>query len=168
MHARLRLDRPPDFVKVTLLAVGRVKSGPDVDMARDWLKRATTSGRSLGLGPFLELEVEGKVSSPGGERAVLLEAMSQSETSWAFDERGENLTSRAFAASLEKLKDAGTRSLTLVIGGADGLSPDVKAACARTLSFGTWTWPHRLVRAMAAEQLYRGVSILAGSPYHRD
>ena len=55
-----------------------------------------------------------------------------------------------------------------MIGGADGLSPEVLARADETLAFGVQTWPHALVRAMLAEQVYRAVTILAGSPYHRD
>ena len=60
------------------------------------------------------------------------------------------------------------RRLTLIIGGADGLSPEVLARADETLAFGVQTWPHALARAMLAEQVYRAVTILAGSPYHRD
>ena len=60
------------------------------------------------------------------------------------------------------------RRLALVVGGADGLSPAVLSAAQETLAFGPQTWPHALARAMLAEQVYRAVSILAGSPYHRD
>ena len=63
---------------------------------------------------------------------------------------------------------AGERRLVLVIGGADGLSPRILDAARETLAFGVQTWPHALVRAMLAEQVYRAVTILAGSPYHRD
>jgi 23S rRNA (pseudouridine1915-N3)-methyltransferase len=94
--------------------------------------------------------------------------MARHDEAWAFDERGEGLGSRSFAQALALRRDQGVRSLLVVIGGADGLAPEVRAACRRILSFGAWTWPHRLARAMLAEQLYRAVSILGASPYHRD
>jgi 23S rRNA (pseudouridine1915-N3)-methyltransferase len=78
------------------------------------------------------------------------------------------MTSRDFAARLAALRDDGARDLAFVIGGADGLDPAVPAAAIQTLSFGPQTWPHALARAMLAEQVYRAVTILAGSPYHRD
>ena len=76
--------------------------------------------------------------------------------------------SRAFADHVAMLRDRGDRRLVFAIGGADGLDDSVRAAAASTLAFGPQTWPHALARAMLAEQLYRAVTILAGSPYHRD
>jgi len=86
----------------------------------------------------------------------------------ACDEHGKARTSRAFAGHIAKLRDDGARKLVLVIGGADGLDASVLAAADETLAFGVQTWPHALVRAMLAEQVYRAVTILSGSPYHRD
>jgi 23S rRNA (pseudouridine1915-N3)-methyltransferase len=60
------------------------------------------------------------------------------------------------------------RRLVFVIGGADGLDATVLAAANEKLAFGPQTWPHALARAMLAEQVYRAVTILGGSPYHRD
>ena len=78
------------------------------------------------------------------------------------------MSSRAFADWLARLRDDGERQLAFVIGGADGLDDAVLAAAARTLAFGPQTWPHALVRAMLAEQIYRAASLMVGSPYHRD
>lgn len=86
----------------------------------------------------------------------------------ACDEHGTARTSRDFAAHIAKLRDDGARRLVLVIGGADGLDAGVLAAADGTLAFGPQTWPHALVRTMLAEQVYRAVTILSGSPYHRD
>ena len=86
----------------------------------------------------------------------------------ACDERGKTYSSRAFADHIAKLRDQGERRLVFAIGGADGLDASVRQAASSTLAFGPQTWPHALARAMLAEQLYRAVTILAGSPYHRD
>ena len=86
----------------------------------------------------------------------------------ACDERGRTYSSRAFADHVAILRDRGERRLVFAIGGADGLDPRVLEAAGSTLAFGPQTWPHALARAMLAEQLYRAVTILAGSPYHRD
>ena len=66
------------------------------------------------------------------------------------------------------LRDGGVRRLVLIIGGADGLDASVLGAAQETLAFGPQTWPHAMARMMLAEQVYRAVTILAGSPYHRD
>jgi 23S rRNA (pseudouridine1915-N3)-methyltransferase len=86
----------------------------------------------------------------------------------ACDERGTAWPSRGFAGRLAALRDQGVRQAVFLIGGADGLSDKARNAAAERLAFGTQTWPHALVRAMLAEQLYRAVTILAGAPYHRD
>jgi 23S rRNA (pseudouridine1915-N3)-methyltransferase len=69
---------------------------------------------------------------------------------------------------VEMLRDRGVRRLAFVIGGADGLDPTLLARADGKLAFGPQTWPHALARVLLAEQIYRAVSILAGSPYHRD
>jgi 23S rRNA (pseudouridine1915-N3)-methyltransferase len=92
------------------------------------------------------------------------------EDAWliACDEHGEARSSRDFAGMLARLRDDGVRRLTFVIGGADGLDSRVLAAARSRIAFGVQTWPHALVRAMLAEQIYRAATIMAGSPYHRD
>ncbi len=57
--------------------------------------------------------------------------------------------------------------VSLVIGGPDGLDSDFRTAADLVLAFGAMTWPHQLARIMAAEQIYRAITILAGHPYHR-
>ncbi len=85
----------------------------------------------------------------------------------ALDPGGQALDSEGFAAALGRWRDGGVRDLVFVLGGPDGLGPAVLARAERKLSFGPMTWPHLLARAMLAEQLWRGASILAGHPYHR-
>jgi len=85
----------------------------------------------------------------------------------AMDERGKAMASPDFAAWVARQRDDGIRDCAFVIGGADGLAPDIRDRADLTLSFGPMVWPHMLARAMLAEQLYRAASILAGTPYHR-
>ena len=86
----------------------------------------------------------------------------------ALDERGSALSSAALASKLEGWRDGGKREARFLIGAADGHGDEARNAADLLLSFGPATWPHLLVRAMLAEQLFRSVSILAGHPYHRD
>ena len=86
----------------------------------------------------------------------------------ALDERGETLSSVAFAKKLEVWRDAGKREARFLIGAADGHDDAIRTSADLLLSFGPATWPHLLVRAMLAEQLFRATSILANHPYHRD
>ena len=83
------------------------------------------------------------------------------------DERGKAMASEAFAALLGQWRDDGVRDTIFLIGGAEGYSQEVRRAVPRTLAFGAQTWPHRLVRPMLAEQVYRAMTILAGTPYHK-
>ena len=92
---------------------------------------------------------------PEGAQVVLLDA------------KGKGMTSEDFAQTIGALRDAGTRHLVFVIGGPDGLGKLANIRAGRSLAFGPQTWPHLLVRAMLAEQVYRALTILAGHPYHR-
>ena len=83
------------------------------------------------------------------------------------DETGENVSSEKLASALGRMRDDGVAAAAFVIGGADGHSDAVRARAGRMISFGAATWPHMLVRAMLAEQLYRAMTILSGHPYHR-
>jgi len=72
-----------------------------------------------------------------------------------------------FSAELARWRDAGRQDVAFVIGGADGIAPSLRSRADFSISFGRMVWPHMLVRVMLAEQMYRAVTILAGSPYHR-
>jgi 23S rRNA (pseudouridine1915-N3)-methyltransferase len=121
----------------------------------------------LGLGPVEIVEVEARKPGKAAEAEALAPHLAGSHVI-ACDEHGAALTSRAFAARIAGLRDQGVRRLSLVIGGADGLDPALLAGAQERLAFGPQTWPHALARVMLAEQVYRAVTILAGSPYHRD
>jgi 23S rRNA (pseudouridine1915-N3)-methyltransferase len=136
-------------------------------MARDYAERATASGRSLGLSPVEVVEVEARRGGKVGEGEAIL-ARAEGAQLIACDEHGRAMPSRDFAARLAALRDDGVRHLAFAIGGADGLDPALTTSAIQTLSFGPQTWPHALARAMLAEQIYRAVTILGGSPYHRD
>ena len=155
-------------MRLTLLAVGRFGRVPEASLTKDYLDRATAAGRSLGLTPFDLVEVEGRKPGKIAEGEALLAALGDDAHLIACDEHGSALTSRALADKIAALRDGGTRRLVFVVGGADGLSPAVLGAARERIAFGVQTWPHALVRVMLAEQLYRAVTILAGSPYHRD
>ena len=154
-------------MKITVLAVGRLGKSPEADLVTLYADRATAAGRALGLGPVEVIEIESRKPGKAAE-AEALRPYLQDAHIIACDERGGARTSRAFAAEVARLRDDGTRRLVLVIGGADGLDPQLLASAHGRLAFGVQTWPHALARVMLAEQIYRAVTILAGSPYHRD
>ena len=155
-------------MKITIAAVGRLGRGSEATLAREYAERAAAAGRQLGIGPVEIAEVEGRKPGREAEGQALLAAVPEGAHVIACDERGVPWPSRGFASHIGVLRDRGVRHLVLLIGGADGLSEEAKAAAKEHLAFGPQTWPHALVRAMLAEQVYRAVTILAGSPYHRD
>ena len=101
------------------------------------------------------------------EGELLLQAIDPDSIVIGLDERGTSLTSPEFANVFEHYRNEGIKSLTFLIGGADGLSDAVRSRCQRLLSFGRMTWPHLLVRGLLVEQIYRAQQILSGHPYHR-
>ena len=154
-------------MQLTIVAAGRLRTGPERALVDDYIARATRAGRGVGLHPVSEIELEPKGASLAERSAALLAAAPRDAYRVVLDERGRAMASDAFAAKLADLRDAGTRAATFVIGEADGLDESARAEADFVLALGPQTWPHKLVRVMIAEQLYRAVAILAGSPYHR-
>lgn len=153
-------------MRIHIIAVGRARGGPEAALAADYLTRFDRTGRALGLGPARLVEVEDRKGGGMAAEAALIEAaIPRGARVVALDERGALQTSPDFAARLRTGADTGLRDLAFLIGGADGLDPRLRGP--EALSFGRMVWPHMLVRAMLAEQLYRAATILAGSPYHR-
>jgi 23S rRNA (pseudouridine1915-N3)-methyltransferase len=154
-------------LKITILAISKLGRSAEAALARDYAERATASGRALGLGPVEIVELESRKPGKAAEGELILEHLKDCHVI-ACDEHGKAHPSRAFADRIARLRDGGARKVVFVIGGADGLASEILARADETLAFGVQTWPHALARAMLAEQVYRAVTILAGSPYHRD
>jgi 23S rRNA (pseudouridine1915-N3)-methyltransferase len=154
-------------MKLVIAAIGKPGRGPEAALADGYARRATLAGRPLGLGPLELLDLEPRKSGKAPEAELILAAADGAHLI-ACDERGKTYSSRAFADHIATLRDQGERRLVFAIGGADGLDESVRRAARSTLAFGPQTWPHALARAMLAEQLYRAVTILSGSPSHRD
>ena len=156
-------------MRLHLCAVGRLRAGPERALIDDYLKRLDRTGRPLGLGPVAEHEVDDRKGGGMAAEALLLaRACPAGARRVVLDERGEALSSPELAARLARWRDEGVQDLALLIGGADGLAPELRAGADASLSLGRMVWPHALVRVMLAEQLYRAATILAGSPYHRE
>jgi len=159
-------------VKIGLIAIGRLKSGPEHALCLDYVSRAQKLGRQLGFGDIQLTEVEARLAPNADPKPLeaqkLLEALDPASYVMICDERGQNLTSRAFSQTLAALRDRGTKRLDLLIGGADGLDESVKLRAQSTIAFGVQTWPHALVRVMLSEQIYRAMTLMSGHPYHRD
>ena len=155
-------------MRVSLCAVGRLRGGPEAALIDDYRTRFDRTGRALGLGPLTITEVEDrKGGGMAAEAALLRRAIPDGSVLCVLDERGQMLTSPDFAARLADWRDQGRQDVCFVIGGADGVAPDLRNEAELVLSFGPMVWPHMLARVMLAEQLYRAAGILAGTPYHR-
>ncbi|MDF1670778.1 MAG: 23S rRNA (pseudouridine(1915)-N(3))-methyltransferase RlmH [Roseovarius sp.] len=156
-------------MRVHICAVGRLRTGPEADLLDDYLTRFDRSGRALSLSKGEVREVEDKKGKGmQAEADLLVRAIPDGATVVALDERGQVLSSPEFATKIAHWRDDGCADLAFVIGGADGLSKELRARADFKLSFGRMVWPHMLARVMLSEQLYRAASILAGAPYHRE
>ena len=140
------------LIQLHIVARGRIGRSPEGDLVDRYLKRIAWPVK------VTELSEQGGKPPPvaPGTKRVLL------------DETGTMLGSLAFAQTLGRWRDDGVREARFEIGAADGFDDADRAGADLLLSFGRATWPHLLARAMLAEQLFRGVSILANHPYHRE
>lgn len=160
-------------MRVTIAAIGRMKSGPEQELLARYLDRAGKAGRQIGItGLAVRETVESRKPSASGrmdeEAAALASGLDSSAFGVLLDERGEDLDSVAFATLLRANLDAGISETAFLIGGPDGHGDKLRALARRSIRFGRLTWPHQIVRVLLAEQLYRSVTILTGHPYHRE
>ncbi|MGF7054247.1 23S rRNA (pseudouridine1915-N3)-methyltransferase [Bosea sp. OAE752] len=159
-------------MRLALIAVGRLKDGPERELCERYRERAVALGRTIGFsGPEIVELPESRGRRPEerkrDEGEAILARLPSPGLIVALDERGKNLGSEAFASRLAAARDGGTAHASFVIGGADGLSEAIRDRADITLAFGALTLPHQIVRALVLEQVYRAMTILAGHPYHR-
>ena len=159
-------------MKIAVHAVGRMKAGPEKELADRYFDRFAKSGPAIGLefsgiSELPESRAQGAAERRREESQKLQAQLAPGAVLFLLDERGKNMSSEAFAEKIAGFRDGGLRNLAIAIGGADGHDPAVQQAATLVLSFGALTWPHQLVRIMLAEQLYRAATILSGHPYHR-
>ena len=157
---------------LVLLAVGRMKAGPERELLTRYVERARAMSRPLGLGAFVVKEIEESRAREASDRKReeardLLAVLRPGSRVVCLDERGMALSSQAFSDDIGKARDRNCPALALVIGGPDGLDTAFRQAADLVCAYGAATFPHQLVRVLAAEQLYRAMTILAGHPYHR-
>jgi 23S rRNA (pseudouridine1915-N3)-methyltransferase len=153
-------------------AIGRLKDGPERALAERYQKRAEQVGRGIGFRAVEVVEIrESRAQELGKRRAeesiALANVIRDKAQTVILDERGESLDSAKLATLLGRWRDGGSPVAVFIIGGDDGLAPNLYDKAALKLAFGAATWPHQLMRVMLLEQLYRAMTILAGHPYHR-
>jgi 23S rRNA (pseudouridine1915-N3)-methyltransferase len=150
-------------VKVTICAIGRLKSGPERDLIEKYAKRIRWPL------DIVEIEERRKLSPAElktREGGLLSDALPDGSIRVALDERGASISSAKFADRMGQWRDQ-NRDIAFMIGGAGGLDKGLRDTADLVVSFGAATWPHMLARVMLVEQIYRAQEILAGNPYHR-
>lgn len=158
-------------MRLSVHVVGRMKAGPERDLADRYFGRFAKSGPAIGLefGGVSEI-AESRARSTDERRreeAAALEAHRRDAVLFLLDERGKNPSSEDLSRRIADMRDGGRKHLVFAIGGPDGHDEASRASADLILSFGAQTWPHQLVRVMLAEQIYRAATILSGHPYHR-
>lgn len=146
------------MLAIEIIAIGKLKNDPLLDVFEDYKKRLQ--------GKLTLYELEGK--NQADEWTKISEKLKPNSALIVMDERGQTLSSRDFAAKIEDIQNKSLNLIQIIIGGADGLSDDLRKKATLVMSFGKQTWPHMLTRVMLIEQLYRAQQIIAGHPYHRD
>jgi len=159
-------------MRILVLAIGRLKQGPEAELAERYRKRAAQAGRSLGLREIEIVEIKESRAQEAEKRMIeesiaLANLIPEKAITVILDERGKSLPSAELTEQLRNWRDSGVAAVVFIIGGADGLAGSLRDKAALKLAFGAATWPHQMVRIMLLEQLYRAVTILAGHPYHR-
>ena len=151
-------------MKIDIIAVGQLKKGPLLDVLEEYQKRIGWSVNFI----IHESKQRDERVKQREEHEKILGSLENSAYIVAMDERGRSLPSSQFAEKIREFQNQGQSYIQFIIGGADGLSDEIRSRANLLLSFGAQTWPHMLARVMLLEQIYRCQQIIVGHPYHRD
>jgi 23S rRNA (pseudouridine1915-N3)-methyltransferase len=159
-------------MRLVVVSIGRLKQGPERELAERYRERFDDLGRKLGfrgleIHEISESRARDTATRIAEEAAAISAVLPEKAVLVALDERGKNIDSAGFAQHLGRWRDEGIAATIFTIGGADGLSPELQRKAKLRIAFGSATWPHQMVRVMLLEQIYRAATILAGHPYHR-
>lgn len=145
-------------MKIYILAIGKSKQGtPEQNLFEMYQKRCSWT-----------IEVREKNNATQSEEAAFLQkSIPPAAKVVVLDEKGENMSSAAFAQKIESWQVEGVSEICFLIGGAQGHLPQTRQRADLVLSFGRLTMPHMLFRTVLMEQIYRAQTILSGHPYHR-
>jgi|SRR6185503_17958312 len=159
-------------MRLVVAAIGRLKDGPERELAERYRKRAEQTGRRTGFRDTEVVEIRESRAQETAKRMTeesiaLANVIPDRAVTIMLDQHGESLDSATLANRLAKWRDDGRPAAVFIIGGDDGLAPTLRDKASLKLAFGAATWPHQLVRVMLLEQIYRAVTILSGHPYHR-
>ena len=157
---------------LVVISIGKLKQGPERELAERYRIRFDDIGRKLGfrglaIHEISESRARDAVTRIAEEGAAMSALVLEKAVLVALDERGSSIDSASFARHLGKWRDESVPQTIFLIGGADGLSPELRRTARLSIAFGSATWPHQMVRVMLLEQIYRAATILSGHPYHR-
>ena len=159
-------------MRLQVLGIGKLKAGPEKTLADEYQARLEGLGRKAGITKltvtdFAESQGQTASQRQAEEARRLADALAPKAFTLVLDERGKTFTSKSFSQFLQGHLDQGTPDLAFLIGGPDGHSAETRKHAGQLISLGEMTWPHRLVRIMLLEQIYRAVTIMVNHPYHR-
>ncbi len=159
-------------MEIGIIAVGRLKNGPERDLFSRYYERSKKSAKQLGLSGFSlkelpESQRKNTQERKSEEAKAIRKALPTGAITIVLDEHGKSISSTEFASKISSWADEGNSLLQFIIGGADGLEKDLIKEASLVIGFSKMTWPHQLVRIMLAEQIYRTTTILNSHPYHR-
>jgi len=159
-------------MQITLIAIGKMKNGAEKELFSRYFDRANNISRQTGISKFNIVELGESQRKTAFERKIeeanaIKKVLPNGAIIILLDERGKSINSKDFASKISNLRDDGTANLCFIIGGADGLEPNLLKQANFKIGFSALTWPHQLVRIMLMEQLYRAMTILNNHPYHR-
>ncbi len=151
-------------MKISIVAIGKIKQGPMQELCRTYRQRITWPIATR------ELEVRKKLGEEElklAESTLITNALEKSSYIVAMDEGGQDVSSTELVRIIQHLQSEATTNLTFIIGGAFGLHESITKSADKRLAFGRATWPHQLVRVMLMEQIYRAQQIISKHPYHK-
>src|SRR5579859_3433613 len=151
-------------MRLVVIAIGRLKQGPERELAERYRKRFDEIGRKLGfrgleVHEIAESRARDAISRIAAEAAAISAAIPAKSMLVALDQHGDNLDSGLFARHLGRWRDDQFANTIFIIGGADGLSPELRRIAKLRVAFGSATWPHQMVRVLLLEQIYRAATI---------
>ncbi len=155
-------------MRLQVLAIGKLKAGPEKTIADDYQLRLEGLGRKAGITKLTVTDfAESQAQTAAQRQNDEARHLATSAFTLVLDERGQPMGSEDFSKLLQRHLDRGTQDLAFLIGGPDGHTAETRQKAGQLISLGPMTWPHRLLRVMLFEQIYRAVTIMVNHPYHR-
>ena len=159
-------------MKLKVISIGQLKNNPILEIQKDYESRILNLSKSVGINnlEIKELPISKKSSikeRQKEEAKIISQHIKKDNLNLFLDGKGENINSVDISQIISKSSFDG-KDLLFFIGGPDGFDEKIINAANKIISFGRVTWPHKLIRIMLLEQLYRGITILNNHPYHRN